>query len=160
MFITLQINQHPNITEKIVKMFITFQINQYPNIIIFIYGLCESCFTDIAMVWEETWLKSIPHQRPQDPSGISKVRGRSELGVHGQGCFDTVELGAAPHHAWRPPWASQNFMEDKISLTANKLWPGAQRVDPQRDVRADINAVANRPQEMKQDQGSVATLGF
>ena len=27
MFITLQINQHPNITEKIVKMFITLQIN-------------------------------------------------------------------------------------------------------------------------------------
>ena len=37
MFITLQINQHPNITEKIVKMLITFQINQYPNIILFIY---------------------------------------------------------------------------------------------------------------------------
>ena len=37
MFITLQINQHPNIIEKIVKMFITLQINQYPNIIIFIH---------------------------------------------------------------------------------------------------------------------------
>ena len=37
MFITLQINQHPNIIEKIIKMFTTLQINQYPNIIIFIY---------------------------------------------------------------------------------------------------------------------------
>lgn len=54
---------------------------------------------------------------------------------------------------------SQNFMEDKINLTANSCDPRPE-VDPQRDVSHEHQCRSKTGlQEMKQDQGSVATLG-
>lgn len=74
MFITLQINQHPNITEKIVKMFITLQINV--QILSSSYTLIWILFHRYSYDVEETWLKSIPHKKDsKDPAGISKVEG-------------------------------------------------------------------------------------
>ena len=108
---------------------------------------------------EETWLKSIPYKKktPRIQQESKRWKGKSELGVHGQSWFDTVELGAPMHGATMEH--SQNFMEDKINLTSNSCDPRPE-VDPQRDVSHEHQCCSKTGlQEIKQDQASVATLG-